>query len=224
MSKRVADIRRVVGRAVPLRTADKPKQGAYHVDVPSMHRRLALLVGLAAPSDRLLLVGDDDLTSLCLHWLGYTRLTLVDFDAEVLDIVRRESKRKITTLEFDLRGVYRKRLPKLESHFDLFITDPPYGRDGLRVFAGVGIGALKPGGHGVIVAPAERAARSSVADPLELGVALQGFVTANGAALVDIVPKSQRSYHGTVSSMLVLCRAKKRRIDFSALDGPGAFY
>lgn len=224
MSTRVADIRRVVRRAVPLRTADKPKQGAYHVDAPSMQRRLALLVGLAAPSDRLLLVGDDDLTSLCLHWLGYTRLTLIDFDAEVLDIVRRESKRKITTLEFDLRGVYRKRLPKLASQFDLFITDPPYGPDGLRVFAGVGIGALKLGGHGVIVAPSARAAHSSVKEPLMLGAKLQGFVAANGAALVDIVPSSQRSYHGTVSSMLVLCRAEKRRIDFGELDGPEEFY
>jgi predicted methyltransferase len=189
-----------------------------------MLRRLALLTRLAAPSDRVLLVGDDDLTSLCLHWLGYQKLTLVDFDAELLDIVRRESKKKVVTVVHDLRGAYRGSFPKLGKGFDLFITDPPYGPDGLCVFAGVGIGALAPGGHGVIVAPAERVAGSSVREPLRLAAALQSFVTTNGAALVDMEPNSQRSYHGTVSSMLVLRRVGRRAVDFSRLRGPKEFY
>lgn len=224
MSANAAEIRRVVRRAIPLRTPDKPAQGAYHVDAPSMQRRLGLLTRLATPRERVLLVGDDDLTSLCLHWLGYSDLTVVDFDAELLDIVRRESKRKVVTVKHDLRGAYRGRLPKLGKSCDLFITDPPYGPDGLRVFAGVGIGALRVGGRGVIVAPAARVAGSSVRDPLSLGVALQAFIAANASALEDIEPSCQRSHHGTVSSMLVLRRVKKRAVDWSALEGAEVFY
>lgn len=189
-----------------------------------MLRRLTLLTRLAAPTDRVLLVGDDDLTSLCLHWLGYQKLTLVDFDRELLDIVCAESKKKVVTVVHDLRGAYRGSFPALGKGFDLFLTDPPYGPDGLRVFAGVGLGALAPGAHGVIVAPAERVAGSSVRDPLGLAVALQAFVTKNGAALVDIEPNSQRSYHGTVSSMLVVRRVGRRAVDFSGLGGPKEFY
>lgn len=224
MPAKAAEIRRAVRRAMPLRTADKPAQGAYHVDAPSMLRRLALLTRLAQPRERVLLVGDDDLTCLCLCWLGYSRVTLVDFDRELLDIVRRESKNKVVTVEHDLRGVYRGRLPKLGKGFDLFITDPPYGADGLRVFTGVGIGALAPAGHGVVVAPAERVAGSSVGDPLALALSLQSFITANGAVLVDIEPSCQRSYHGTLSSMFVLRRVSRRAVGFGALDGPEAFY
>jgi len=224
MTAKAADIRRVVRRALPRRTQDKPEQGAYHVDAPSMHRRLALLTRLVAPSQRVLLVGDDDLTCLCLHWLGYRHITLVDFDEELLDIVRRESKSKVATIAHDLRGVYRGKLPRLGQGFDLFITDPPYGPDGLRAFTGVGLGALRVGGHGVVVAPSARVAGSSVGNPLELALCLQEFTSANGAALVELEPSCQRSYHGTVSSMLVLRRVLKRSIDFSALDGPREFY
>jgi predicted methyltransferase len=189
-----------------------------------MLRRLALVTRLVDEQKAVLFVGDDDLASLCLHWLGYRHVTVVDFDQELLHIVSKASRGKVATVAHDLRGVYRRRFPKLGRRFDLFLSDPPYGFDGLRVFAGVGLGALRVGGQGVLVAPSRRAARSSVGDPDALGLELQTFLSQNGALVTDIEPHSQRSFHGTVSSMLVVRRVDGRRVDFGALNGPKDFY
>ncbi|MFO0565750.1 MAG: bis-aminopropyl spermidine synthase family protein [Polyangiaceae bacterium] len=136
MTAKVDAIRRVVRRCMPLRTPDKPEHGAYHVDAPSMQRRLARITSLVRPDERVLCVGDDDLTSLCLHWLGYRHVTLVDFDGELIETVARESKRKIQTITHDL-GPYIKQLPKLRQGFDLFVLRPALqARQAARVFRG----------------------------------------------------------------------------------------
>jgi predicted methyltransferase len=218
-------IRQAVRRSMRLRTPDKPQQGAYHVDFPSMLARIGCVARHADRKSPILLVGDDDLTSVCLHMLGFSDITLLDFDEELLAIAERASRGKIRAVCFDLRGVYSGKLPRLGARHRLFLTDPPYGRDGLRVFAGVGMRALAPGGTAMVVCPTHRAENSSVGDPLELGHLLQTFLLASGATMIDLLADSQRSYHGTVSSLLVAQKSKRRaRVDFSALAGPRWFY
>jgi predicted methyltransferase len=224
MPPSLALIQRAVARSMKLRTRDKPEHGAYHVDAASMRKRLACIVRYVDPSSRVLCVGDDDLTSMCLHFLGYRQVTVVDFDLELLDVIERASAGTVRVVSFDLRAVYQSHFPKLRSDFDFFVTDPPYGKDGLRVFAGVGLAALRRGGAGIVVMPSQRVRGSSVGDPLELCRMLQSFLTANGAAAVEIQPDAQHSYHGTVSSLLVLRKTGRAPVRFTSLDGPRSFY
>jgi predicted methyltransferase len=206
-----------------LRTPDKPEVGAYHIDAPSMRRRLKLLRELAGPTEPVLFVGDDDLACLALSLLGYRDLTLLDNDPELLEIVARHGRGRVKTQRFDLRRIYEGKRPRLPQRFKLFVTDPPYGPDGLRVFTGVGLSALQAGGLGVVVYPTRRAAQTSVAEPDELAQKLQRFVLDSGSVIVDVKRDSQRSYHGTGSSMLVVKRCTKEPIAFSQLEGPDAF-
>lgn len=225
MESAAARIRDAVRKSMRLRTPDKPQHGAYHVDFRSMLTRIATITKHAEKSSPILLVGDDDLTSLVLHYLGFSDVTVIDFDSELLQTVKRASKDRIRTLSFDLRGIYRGKLPRLSARHALFVTDPPYGVDGLRVFAGVGLRALAPGGYGIVVCPSRRIDGSSVGDPLALGRSLQSFLIASGAVVTELIPDAQRSYHGTLSSLVVVQKIDARaRVDFAVLAGPGSFY
>ncbi|MGE0787167.1 MAG: bis-aminopropyl spermidine synthase family protein [Sandaracinaceae bacterium] len=218
-----AAVRSAVRRAMAARTPDKPAIGAYHVDRPSMLERVRTLLALA-PKGRVLFVGDDDLTSVALHHLGVRNITVVDLDPEVLAAIDTETRGRVRTVEFDLRGTYEGRWPRVGRGFALFSTDPPYTRDALRVFTAVGLRALDEGGAGYVVYPAEAPRGSSVREPDELARALQGFITANGSILVDVRARSQRSFHGTVSSALVLRRIDKRKVLLDDLSDPAEFY
>lgn len=207
-----------------LRLGDKPEIGAYAIDFRSMIRRVRAIERFASKDEPILFVGDDDLASLAIHFLGYRNLTLLDFDSDLLSVVARASRGRIRVVEHDLRSVYRGRLPRLARDHVLFVTDPPYGADGLRVFSGVGLGALRVGGHGLVVCPSERAPGSSVGQPLELTALLQRFVLQSGGVFVGVDERAARSYHGTVSHSWVVRKLTRAKAPFDSLLGPHAFY
>ena len=179
---------------------------------------------ICGKSDRILFLGDDDLASLAAHFLGYSNLTVLDLDRQLLAVVDKHSRGRIRTVAHDLRGLYRGRLPRLGAKFDLFVTDPPYGADGLRAFSGVGLANLALGGMGLVAAPERRAPVTSVGDPETLTHSLQEFLVASGGLLLRADSAAIRSYHGTVAMMLWLKKHARRKPRFDLLEGPGAFY
>ncbi len=207
-----------------LRLEDKPELGAYHVDFASMVRRMRAIEAICEKSDRILFLGDDDLASLAVHFLGYHNLTVLDLDQQLLAVVKKHSRGRIRTVPHDLRGVYRGRLPRLGVKFDLFVTDPPYGADGLRAFSGVGLANLALGGMGLVATPERKAPVTNVGDPETLTHSLQEFLIASGGLLLRADSAAIRSYHGTVATMLWLKKHTRRKPRFDLLEGPGAFY
>lgn len=224
MSPPASKLREIARRIAARRTPDKPALGAYHIDLRSTYRRLRTLTRLASPDDAILFVGDDDLVSLGLSWLGYSRVTLVDIDPDVIERVVEGSEGRVRTVRFDLRRGYDGVWPRLRRDFDLFVTDPPYGEDGLRVFTGFGLRCLRRGGLGYVVHPSRRAPVTSVGDPDLLALTLQRFLSTAGAAVVDVELQTQVSYHGTVSSVCLVRRVEVREPPWATLTGPGAFY
>ena len=119
----------------------------------SMRRALYMYRAGALEGKNVLILGDDDLVSLAIGFLGQAlgggaltrRLVVLETDRRWIDLIRGASDVEGLAIEcvpHDLRHP----LPKdLELPFDTFETDPPYTREGMSLFVSRAISALKPG-------------------------------------------------------------------------------
>ena len=82
-------------------------------------------------------VGDSDLTSIALGFLGAAKkIVVMDLDQDLLDLIAQTSQRfdlHIETVQQDFREPL-----KVNEAFDVFVSDPPYTFDGLEAFLNVG--------------------------------------------------------------------------------------
>jgi predicted methyltransferase len=116
---------------------------------PETALRRALYLRECEALDRdLLVLGDDDLTSLAIGLLRRQlrlrgRLAVAEIDPRLVACLSRVSA------EFDIEvhpHDLRDPLPgPLVGAFDAFLTDPPYTLEGLRLFVLRGVSALRPG-------------------------------------------------------------------------------
>lgn len=94
---------------------------------------------------RVLILGDDDLVSIALGFLGVCKeIFVLDVDKRIIDFIQKikekEKIKNINTLCWDLR----KPLPSyLLSRFDTFFTDPSETLKALKLFTGRGLSSLK---------------------------------------------------------------------------------
>ena len=97
---------------------------------------------------KILFLGDYDLTSLaCLPKVKNTEIWVLDIDGEVLEVIKKESKNAIFTVQHNLVT----QLPsRLASSFDLVFTDPPYTPEGVSLFLSRSLDALVKGIRGRI--------------------------------------------------------------------------
>lgn len=138
-----------------------------------------------------LILGDDDLTSLAIgllaDFLGISvrRVVVLECDPRLvafLNAASRETGQAVEAVEHDLRA----ELPgNLLGGFDLFFTDPPYTLPGLSLFVSRGASGLRPevGKQGVICFGSRR--------PDETATAV-GTITDTGLAPVEIIPDFNR--------------------------------
>ena len=126
-----------------------------HCTVETKLRRvLALHEADALVGRRILLLGDDDLTSLAIQRVAHRfgsgstikRLCVVDIDPAIVAFVRSELPRAsfpVSTLEHDLREPLPRRLRRA---FDTVVTDPPYTLAAARLFLSRAADALEGDG------------------------------------------------------------------------------
>lgn len=118
----------------------------------SMRRALYMYQHGALEGKRVIILGDDDLVSLAIGFLGQDlgsrlteRLTVVEADQRWIDLVQGVSEAEnlgIECVQHDLRDP----LPEsLRHQFDVFETDPPYTTEGMTLFVSRAIQALRPG-------------------------------------------------------------------------------
>jgi len=210
----------ITKKIMSLRTPDKPFLRAYHLTYLSTKEKIEKILEISSPSQHIFFIGDDDLISLALYFLGYKNLWVIDIDEELLEILSKNSTNKIVVLKYDLKKIYERRWPKINQKFDLFITDPPYTYDGMKIFSSLGIKHLKIKGRGMITYPEKAPPRSSIKDIASRVSALQEFVARNGCKIEEIIKDSQISFHGTVGSIMIIRKIKKvSHIKFGKLTG-----
>ncbi len=149
----VRDIARATRKAPPVRL----DLDQCHCTVETKLRRvLALYEADALVSRRILVLGDDDLTSLAIHSAvlrfgsasTVAQLTVVDVDPEVVRFVSLElasAPFPVSCLQHDLAEPLP---PDLAGSFDTVVTDPPFTVSAARLFLSRAVEALEgPGGN-----------------------------------------------------------------------------
>jgi hypothetical protein len=160
-----------------------------------LRRVLALHEADALVGRRILLLGDDDLTSvaICLFVERFgsdasiAQLTVVDVDPALVEFVRghlRDAPFPSTCVPHDLREPLP---PALERAFDTVVTDPPYTAAAGRLFLSRAADALGGAGGGLFLSFGSR--RPGVA------FALQQAITESGFAIRELV-KDFNTYLG----------------------------
>jgi predicted methyltransferase len=147
-----------------------------------VRRVLALHQADALVGRRILLLGDDDLTSVALRLFverfgsdtTISRLAVVDADAAVVRFVREQLRRApfpCDCLRHDLREPLP---PPLRAQFDTVLTDPPYTVPGARLFLSRAAEALGGAGASVFLSFGSRRPGASFA--VQQAITESGFV------------------------------------------------
>jgi len=168
-----------IGRRAP---AARPELDQCHCTPETkLHRVLALHEADALVGRRVLMLGDDDLTSLAIAAVigrfgsgdSIARLAVLDVDAAVVEHVERElhdAPFPTSSLRHDLRDP----LPAaLCGSFDTVVTDPPYTRAGAELFLSRAAEALDAGGGDVFFSFGSR--RPGVSFLVQQAISATGF-------------------------------------------------
>jgi hypothetical protein len=95
--------------------------------------------------EKMLFIGDDDFISVLLGLVNpKIKITVVDIDDEVLNVIEKVSKK--FQLHLDLKKIDVEK-GRMREKFISFLTNPPYTEDGVKTFVKFGISCLgKDGG------------------------------------------------------------------------------
>lgn len=127
-------------RPVPERSYDQ----FYSTPDTQVRRIKHLIENNDLANAQVLILGDDDITSVCLAVCGIAkRIVVAEIDQRQIDfinLIARNEKLKIETYLCDLKSGL---LPELTQKFDLVFTDPPYTPNGFSLFLQRELEALK---------------------------------------------------------------------------------
>jgi predicted methyltransferase len=147
MTLLLAEMRRIARLAPPVR---RDLDQCHCTPETKLHRVLALHEADALIGRRVLILGDDDLTSLAIDRVvrrfgsgeSIAQLAVVDVDPAVVEHVQRElAGAAFPTLT--VRHDVREPLPRaLQGRFDTVVTDPPYTISGATLFLSRAVEAL----------------------------------------------------------------------------------
>lgn len=130
-------------RGAPKRALDQ-----VYVTTDTAVRRAELLLDAGDHQRGLLFLGDDDLTSIAMLLAGAGRkVTVLDTDEDVLEVLRRNAERRGWELDA-VRHDLRLPIPRaMKGRFGAVFTDPPYAVEGFRLFVSRAVDMLKPDGR-----------------------------------------------------------------------------
>ena len=172
---------------------------------------------------RLLCLGDHDLTSLAVCAVNPdVSVTVVDVDDRVLEFVETRAAQRgwdVRTLHADLRFGFP---PAALEWADLVFTDPPYTPEGMALFVGTAVRALRDPGQGRVLVAYGYSDRSPA-----LGLKVQQEVQKLGIVFEAILPEFHR-YRGAQAvgsaSDLYVCRPTARSPKLASPAGGTGIY
>jgi N4-bis(aminopropyl)spermidine synthase len=158
-----------------------------HCTADTKLRRVVFLAQRGLLSRRIVLLGDDDLTSLAIVQvarvlsLPVPELAVVDVDTRVLDYIGRHAAAMHAPVRLVRHDLTSPLPDDLRGTFEVAVTDPPYTVAGAALFLSRAVSALRPvaGGHLVLAFGARR--------PDET-VHLQGLFTEMALAVRSLTP------------------------------------
>jgi hypothetical protein len=187
----------------------------------SVRRALALHAHGALDGKDVILLGDDDLVSLAVGFLGQAlgralarRIVVVEADPAWVKLIQAASRAHGLDVEC-VRHNLRDPLPEdLCGAFDTFETDPPYTAAGMTLFVSRAIQALKPGAgqQGLLVL-----GHKSPAELLDV----QSHLVRMGLVTREVLPASGESGD---SQILVLLTTPATKAVFPQVPYEGSIY
>jgi N4-bis(aminopropyl)spermidine synthase len=190
-----------------------------------LHRVLALHEADALVGRSILVLGDDDLTSLAIERVvrrfgsasSIALLGVVDVDAAVIDLVRTELAGASFPTVAVLHDLRRPLPPELRARFDTVVTDPPYTTAGASLFLSRAAEALDARGGDVFFSFGSR--RPGAALLVQQAISRTGFSIVR--LLRDFNEYVGAGVLGGTSSLYHLSAASELRpLVTSAYDGP----
>ncbi|TET30097.1 MAG: putative methyltransferase [Candidatus Heimdallarchaeota archaeon] len=182
---------------------------AFGLPITALRRAYFMLQNNDLEGRKILLLGDDDFTSLAIALLNITTdVTVLDIDMRLTDVIEEiadENSYQIKCYNHDLR----KPIPdELKGQFDTILTDPPYTIPGLELFLSRAVQALKKEiGRKIYLAFAHRA-------PNDL-FEFQRVITNHGLAFQEMIPGFNlyegAEIHGNTTSLMVLVTTSNTR-------------
>lgn len=182
---------------------------AFGLPITALRRAYFMLQNDDLEGRKILLLGDDDFTSLAIALLDISSdITVLDIDTRLTDVIRKiadENNYQIKCYNHDLR----KPIPEeLVGQYDTIFTDPPYTVPGLELFLSRGIQALKKEiGRKIYLAYAHRA-------PNDL-FDFQQVIVNHGLAIQETIPGFNlyegAEMHGNTTSLSVLVTTSNTR-------------
>lgn len=145
-TKKYHRVLEILGRHKDKRPTPERRYDQFTATMETTARRASLLdQNEDIAGKRLLLLGDDDFTSVALSsFRTASNVTVLDIDDRILDNIGQVAKEE--SLEIDLENYdARKALPdRYKQKFDVVFTDPPYTPEGVKLFVSRTIQALDP--------------------------------------------------------------------------------
>ncbi len=182
---------------------------AFGLPITALRRAYFMLQNDDLEGKKILLLGDDDFTSLAIALLDISSdITVLDIDMRLTDVIGKiadENNYQIKCYNHDLR----KPIPdELMGQFDTVLTDPPYTIPGLELFLSRTIQALKKeNGRKIYLAYAHRA-------PNDL-LDFQQAIVNHGLAIQEKIPGFNlyegAEIHGNTTSLSMLVTTSKTR-------------
>jgi predicted methyltransferase len=229
LSRLSADLRRISRKAPP----PVLELDQCHCTADTKVRRvLAMHEADALVGRRILLLGDDDLTSVAIRAFverfgsqgTIAEITVIDVDSAVVAFVRRQLSGAPFRYRCIAHDVREPLPPPLASAFDTVVTDPPYTVPATRLFLARAAQALNGAGGDVFFSFGSRRPEASFhvqRTMLELGFAIRGLVRDfNEYVGAGVLGGTSHLYHLVATSDLQ--RTAARRFDGALYTGEPA--
>lgn len=130
-----------------IKNKPKQKQKFYQGSVrpeDSVQRAITLGKNFDVDSKNILLIGDDDLVSIALALTRRAKkIQVLEIDLELNDFINSFAEKNNFPLKAETWSVQEELNEKYKKKFDVFLTDPVETLEGIKLFLGRGMSALK---------------------------------------------------------------------------------
>ncbi|NHJ49863.1 MAG: putative methyltransferase [Asgard group archaeon] len=205
-------------RPTPLTNIDQ----AFGKPITALRRALLMVQNGDIENRNILLLGDDDFTSLAISLLvKNAKITVIDIDQRLLDIIQKisvDDNYRIKCIQMDLRN----EIPDdIRDSFDTILTDPPYTKIALKLFLSRAVQAIrKEKNKKIYLAFAHR-------EPNEVKL-IQEIILEHGLIIQQILPGFNlyegAELIGNTSQLMVLTTTDRPIVTIKEIDKESALY
>jgi predicted methyltransferase len=149
----------------------------------TIKRAVYLMLNRDLNNKKILVLGDDDLTSIAIGFLGLAKeIIVLDIDERLINFINKKAKENNLNIKAHICDL-TKGIPKeFENYFDVFLTDPTPNPECFSLFVSIGIKLLKnkAGMSGYV---------SFFPSHQKISLEFQKILTNKGLIITDMIPR-----------------------------------